>query len=224
MANALGQNILITGNRGYIGSKLALNLQADGMDLKDGIDASDKKNYKKKYDIIVHLAAHLKPINDDDIKLHRTVAEIAKETNAHVIYASSASIYQPDNLYAMQKLYGEMLFSQYGILRFFNVYDGGNGIVDIVRNNREKVKINGNGEQTRDFVHVGDVVRAIEKAVEIKWTGIAEIGTGKAISINELLHLLGCWNYEYVNNSPGILHSEAKLNPLFPWKPQHILG
>lgn len=225
MATTKQQNILITGNKGFIGSKLSLKLEADGMDLKDGLDASDKNNYKQKYDIIVHLAANLRPTNDADIKLHRTVSEVAKETGAHVIYASSASVYQPDNLYALQKLFGEILFKDYGILRFFNVYDGGTGIVDIVRNHQHsKIEINGNGEQTRDFVHVGDVVNAIVKAVEIKWIGTAEIGTGKAISINELLRLYGIWNYEYVYKSPGILHSQAKLNPKFPWRPKNILG
>jgi UDP-glucose 4-epimerase len=227
MAQPNNGTIILTGAKGYIGSHLLERLSKDVncIDLKDGLDASDEKSYpKEKQDIIVHLAAHLQPEDDSDIKLHRTVLEMAKRWNAHVIYASSAAIYEPNTLYAIQKLYGEVLFKDYGILRFFNVYgDGGHGIVDIIKNHtNETIQVNGNGEQTRDYVHVEDVVSAIKKAIDIKWTGTAEIGTGIETSVNELMEMSETLDFEYVNKDPGILKSVAKLNPLFPWK--HTLG
>jgi UDP-glucose 4-epimerase len=44
----------------------------------------------------------------------------------------------------------------------------------------------GSGEQTRDFVYVGDVVRAVKAAVEKKTSGTYNIGTGIETSVNRL--------------------------------------
>jgi len=211
---------LVIGGKGFIGSHLLQRFEADCIDLKDGQDAkriNELRRFKPK--TIIHLGANLSPISDIDIQMHRTVLEFAKECDAHVIYTSSMAIHEPDNLYAVQKLYGEVLFKDYGILRLCNVFgEGGHGIVDIIKNAKGTIEINGNGEQTRDFISVEDVVDAIIKAVDISWRGIAEIGTGDSLSINELLNRLGCFDYEYVNKSVGIRHSESEINNDFPWK------
>jgi len=54
----------------------------------------------------------------------------------------------------------------------------------------EPVTINGDGKQTRDYVFVGDVVRANVLALESTATGPFNIGTGVETDVNELARLL----------------------------------
>ena len=81
-------------------------------------------------------------------------------------------------------------------LRYFNVYgpgqsdDNAKGVVDAFfdRARRgEPVTIHGDGTQTRDFVHIRDVVRANLLAAATDRVGRAyNIGTGTAVSIREV--------------------------------------
>jgi len=51
--------------------------------------------------------------------------------------------------------------------------------------------VNGDGEQTRDYVYVGDVADAVARAVAApEAIGIANIGTGAETSVNELYRRL----------------------------------
>jgi UDP-glucose 4-epimerase len=50
--------------------------------------------------------------------------------------------------------------------------------------------VNGDGEQTRDYVYVGDVADAIVRAVESDAVGVANIGTGAETTVNELYRQL----------------------------------
>jgi UDP-glucose 4-epimerase len=52
------------------------------------------------------------------------------------------------------------------------------------------IEIHGDGEQTRDFVFVGDVVDAVDAAVTTRRSGSYNVGTGVATSINELYERL----------------------------------
>ena len=52
------------------------------------------------------------------------------------------------------------------------------------------VRINGNGEQTRDYVFVEDVMRANMAASELESDGIFNVGTGVEISVNRLFQAL----------------------------------
>jgi nucleoside-diphosphate-sugar epimerase len=48
----------------------------------------------------------------------------------------------------------------------------------------------GDGEQTRDFTFVGDVVRAMHAAAMSEWEGVANIGGGHQISLNQVISLV----------------------------------
>jgi UDP-glucose 4-epimerase len=50
--------------------------------------------------------------------------------------------------------------------------------------------VNGDGEQTRDYVYVGDVADAIARAVKSDAVGVANIGTGAETTVNELYRQL----------------------------------
>jgi UDP-glucose 4-epimerase len=80
-------------------------------------------------------------------------------------------------------------------LRYANVYGprqnakGEAGVVAIFAPHLlkdEEVTINGSGEQTRDFVYVGDVVAANLAALDGGFGGAFNVGTGVETSVNEL--------------------------------------
>jgi UDP-glucose 4-epimerase len=80
-------------------------------------------------------------------------------------------------------------------LRYANVYGprqnahGEAGVVAIFAERLlrgDEAVINGDGEQTRDFVYVSDVVDANLAAAEAEWQGSFNVGTGVETSINEL--------------------------------------
>jgi UDP-glucose 4-epimerase len=80
-------------------------------------------------------------------------------------------------------------------LRYGNVYgprqrkDGEAGVVAIFAGallDGQQARINGDGEQTRDYVFVEDVVRANMAASEPDVDGIFNVGTGVETSVNEV--------------------------------------
>lgn len=116
---------------------------------------------------------------------------------------------EPDSPYGCTKLCEEKLCLSYAklydieavCLRYFNVYgpnqrfDAYGNVIPIfvfrmLRN--EPLTIFGDGEQTRDFVHVNDVVQANIKAAEAKGvSGAFNIASGKSITINHLVEMIG---------------------------------
>ena len=89
--------------------------------------------------------------------------------------------------------------ANYAILRYANVYGprqnatGEGGVVAIFSHlisQQQPVTIYGDGEQTRDFIYVGDVARANLAALQVKENGTFNISTGQRISVNQLLALL----------------------------------
>ncbi|MBR9692421.1 NAD-dependent epimerase/dehydratase family protein [Candidatus Woesearchaeota archaeon] len=129
------------------------------------------------------------------------------------VLASSAAVYglepstptkedeplQPLSPYAESKIAMEELATEAGLptvcLRFFNVYGPSQKadsqyaaaipafVTKALAN--EPLTIYGDGEQTRDFVYVADIAKAIELALT-KGTGVMNIASGKKTSINEL--------------------------------------
>lgn len=98
-------------------------------------------------------------------------------------------------LYFFRNVYGVRATS----LRYANVYgprqrkDGEAGVVAIFAGallDGTPVRINGDGEQTRDYVFVEDVVRANMAASELQTDGIYNVGTGVEVSVNQLFDAL----------------------------------
>ena len=114
---------------------------------------------------------------------------------------------KPTSPYGLSKLsvegYLRYYQEQHGlsttILRYGNVFGprqnphGEAGVVAIFCNrllNGRAPVINGDGEQTRDYIFVGDVVRANIMALEPSCSGIFNVGTGQETSVNELTQSL----------------------------------
>jgi len=96
-------------------------------------------------------------------------------------------------------LYGRLHGLRAGRLRYANVYGprqdphGEAGVVAIfaraLLDSRQAV-IFDDGEQTRDFVFVGDVVRANLLAADQRFVGAVNIGTGQATTVNAIYRAL----------------------------------
>lgn len=118
----------------------------------------------------------------------------------------------PMNLYALQKFVGEeycrLFASLYGMqtvsLRYFNVYgprmntEGAYATVigAFIKAKAEgrPLPIDGDGEQTRDFTHVSDVVKANMLAMTASTVGRGElinIGSAEQHSVNEIARAFG---------------------------------
>jgi len=150
----------------------------------------------------------------------------------------------PISPYALQKLVGEQfakLFTKlYGIpiisLRYFNVYgpridfnsDYSLVIGKFLKQKAEgkPLTIFGDGEQTRDFCYIDDVVDATIKAMEsekLKGGEVINIGSGKSYSINYLADLIG-GKKEYLAPRKGdVKHTQADITlakKLLAWQPK----
>tara|TARA_Y100000590_G_scaffold469642_1_gene658837 strand:- start:2568 stop:3566 length:999 start_codon:yes stop_codon:yes gene_type:complete len=82
----------------------------------------------------------------------------------------------------------------------------------------------GNGNQTRDFIHVNDLVRGIIKAALSRKVGnIYNIGGGKEIKINKIAELIGGKKI-YISKRPGepdrSLADISKIKKDLGWKPK----
>ena len=121
--------------------------------------------------------------------------------------AAEAHKTEPVSPYGVAKLASErylfFYWVTYGIaytaLRYANVYGprqnphGEAGVVAIfteklLRGNQPL--IHGDGTQTRDYVYVGDVVRANLAALESNFVGAVNLGTGIETDVNTLFHVL----------------------------------
>jgi nucleoside-diphosphate-sugar epimerase len=119
----------------------------------------------------------------------------------------------------MGKLFVELYQMNVTCLRFFNVFGPRqppsspySGVVSIFANKaatREPAVFYGNGEQTRDFVYVKDVVAALKLAMQSNLMGfyVYNVGSGNKIAINEL------WNaFSEISG----FHDEASHRPERP--------
>ena len=114
---------------------------------------------------------------------------------------------RPVSPYGVSKRAGELYAffyqAEYGLkffaLRYANVYGprqdphGEAGVVAIFSGRMlrgEPVTVNGDGTQTRDYVYVGDVVRANLLALEREPIGPVNVGTGVETDVNRLAALL----------------------------------
>ncbi len=140
----------------------------------------------------------------------------------------------PDTPYGASKLcaeketlaYGKLFDLETVCLRYFNVY-GPNQRFDAYGNvipifvfrmlRGEPLTIFGDGEQTRDFVNVADVVRANLGAATPGVRGAFNIGCGARITINNLLRKLKAASgvapaIEFEPSRPGdVRHSQADI-------------
>lgn len=147
---------------------------------------------------------------------------------------------RPEYPYALTKYLGEQIVLHWGrvyklpvvSLRLFNVYgprartSGAYGAVFGVfltqKFNHKPFTVVGNGEQTRDFIFVKDVVEAFVLASQSDCNGeVMNVGSGKTYSVNYLVQLLG-GEVVYIPKRPGEPDSTfadiAKIKKFLSWE------
>lgn len=140
---------------------------------------------------------------------------------------------QPMSPYAASKagceLYLQSFYDSYGLnytaLRYFNVFgpgqDKNSQYAAVIPNfisallEGKQAEIYGDGEQTRDFVYVKDIVRANINAAKSDFNGTINIASGEKLSINQL--------YEIVKKTLGS-DLEPKYLPERPGDIKHSLA
>ncbi|GAA4020323.1 GDP-mannose 4,6-dehydratase [Streptomyces sp. NBC_01352] len=158
-----------------------------------------------------------------NVLVTQRVLEAARATGLRrLVYASSSSVYgdaetyptretarpRPVSPYGVTKLAAEHLCETYrtafGVpavsLRLFSVY-GPRQRPDMAFSRlvtaalaQRPFALYGDGEQSRDFTYVADVVTAMRQAALSSWTGVANVGGGSEVTMNQavsLLRLLG---------------------------------
>ncbi|MDP4115341.1 MAG: NAD-dependent epimerase/dehydratase family protein [Bacteroidota bacterium] len=112
--------------------------------------------------------------------------------------------------------YNKQYNLKYSILRYANIYGprqnpfGEAGVVAIFTTkflNKEQPIINGPGTQTRDYVFVGDVVKANLTVLNDEDDTIYNVGTGIETDVNQIFHIL--------NDATGA-NLEEKHGPALP--------
>lgn len=131
---------------------------------------------------------------------------------------------EPTSPYGLDKLasdhYARLYADLYGLdtvaLRYFNVYGPGQtggdyaGVISVFlrqARNGEPMTVHGDGTQTRDFVHVDDIVRANLLAADTDSVGRAyNVGTGDSITIRKLAERIR----DTVGSDSEIVHTDPR--------------
>ena len=189
------------------------------------------------FDVVFHLAAlaRIQPSFKNPVKYFEIdalgtskVLDLARRSNAKVVYAGSSSAYGGPmlNPYAFAKYTGEQLCEMYSkvygintvIARFFNVYGERQpvsgpyatvvGVFEGQYSGGGPLTITGTGEQRRDFTHVSDIVAGLSALSSLETEGeVFNLGTGTNYSINELASMFNGAKVDYIPPRPG----EAKM-------------
>lgn len=139
----------------------------------------------------------------------------------------------PTSPYAASKanceLYLKSFYESYDLnytaLRYFNVFgpkqDNNSQYAAVIPNfisallEGKQAEIYGDGEQTRDFVYIKDIVKANINACKSDYNGIVNIASGEKLTINQL--------YEIVKNTLGV-SQKPKYLPERPGDIKHSLA
>lgn len=188
--------ILVTGHRGFIGSRLFSKLEgAVGIDVQEGRNVLSCLPQNRNVTLIYHLAAQssVEPSWDDPVhdmdNIRMTVRLAHTYPMAKIVYANSCASINVNSPYGFSKWasgeYLKKFHENYVSCVFPNVYgqgEDGKSVVDIFRG-RDNVTVFGDGLQIRDYVHVDDIVEGLLLAQN--WP-VGEYFMGSGISTNVL--------------------------------------
>jgi UDP-glucose 4-epimerase len=118
------------------------------------------------------------------------------------------------------RLYADLYDLETVSLRYFNVYGPGglatdySGVIDAFltrARDGDDLPVHGDGTQTRDFVHVSDVVRANLLAAVTDRVGTAyNVGTGESVTINRLAELI----VDVTGSDSEIVHTSPRAGDI----------
>lgn len=151
----------------------------------------------------------------------------------------------PTSPYGISKISAELYIrnlmpEKYVNLRFANVYGprqmplGENQLVPKAIRHAfygDEFEINGDGEQSRDFIYVEDVTNAILLAAESDYSGTLNVSAGKQNSVNQVVQRIEKelgkeieWKHNSCNDPRrNVNMSNRKIKGVLDWKPRHTL-
>ena len=191
--------VLITGDKGFIGSNLVNylnNYNIYGIDYPKNVLTS----VLPPVDCVIHLAAstgvrssHKNPkaYFNNNLKTTKRIFDHYKDTK--ILFASTSSVYELQSPYSMSKYACELIApNNVVIMRFFTVWGEQNYRTDMLYGMAMNDQLNYITDHKRDFTHVYDVCRAIKILIEKGVGGETyEIGHGKPITNTAFLKKIG---------------------------------
>lgn len=204
------------------------------------------------YDATVNIVGTvniLKACHEASVKkiIYSSSSAVYGDVNASRI--DETEVTQPISYYGVSKftpehylrIYQQLYGLSYSVLRYANVYGpnqtpkGEGGVVAIFLDRIKKglpLVIHGDGEQTRDFIYVKDVVRANLAAMQYGNNEFMNIGTSIPTSVNELVNMFTQIHDDPIEVTfsparPGdIMHScleNQKADRLLNWSPSYSI-
>lgn len=130
--------------------------------------------------------------------------------------------------------YHEQYHVPYTVLRYANVYGprqnphGESGVIaifsEMIADGKEPV-INGDGSHTRDYVFVGDVVKANVMALSTDFVGALNIGTSREISTNDVFRAVVAQFGAHIEEKHGEERPGEQVTSALSFaKAQQVLG
>lgn len=202
-----------------------------------------------EYSRIAYSFEDIEILNNAMLRGTPVILELVRKWNAKLIYSATSSAlgnngddsilspyaWMKTKMVEYIKNYHIWFGINYQIVHFFNVYGPRHitegkystviGIFERQKKNGEKLSIVKPGTQTRDFVHVADVVNGLLKVMNTcvlhhKWY----FNTNQNVSILKLAEAFDC-EYELIpeRNGERFISTQLKSDTmeLLNWKPQH---
>jgi nucleoside-diphosphate-sugar epimerase len=223
------EKIFISGSEGYIGKSIKDNLSLiDKLRVKN-ISKNNFTSINSKDTINSTLIYLSQPssvnykYNEKDILF---LKNILKKKWKHIIYFSSCLVNNfkyvrnknniPD--YIKLKIISEKIITKKNstILRLSNVYGEKfkkNTFLYKLKSIKKKEHILKLVDENhlRDFIHLVDINKCIERIIEVKPNGVFNLGSGKSISTNDIISLMSN-NNKYIQKNLKLMNFKKKID------------
>ena len=227
-------NILLTGSDGFIGQNLYNHLQENYKLINiDKISGKDLLSCDLHFpaDLVIHLAG-LSGVRDSmnnptdywkqNVIASQRLFDFFPDTR--ILYASSSTAYEPwRNPYAMSKYSLEQIAPENSLgMRFTTVYGPKAKpnmlIPKILRNDVQYINTN----HKRDFIHVDDLMNAIDILMKSKLKGVVDIGTGHSHQLTDIIDYFKIDCEKKIGSENERLDNKADITTLnsLGWKPK----
>ena len=201
-------NILLTGSEGFIGSNLKpfieknIDANIQCLDLEYGDDLQTCV-LPDNIDLVIHLAGLSgvrQSLNNpteywkQNVIVSQRIFDTYKDSK--IMYASSSTAKEPwRNPYAFSKFSVEQLAPEKTLgMRFTTTYGPSAReqmlIPKILRNDVQYINVN----HIRDFIHVNDIVQAVQVMMNNTFRGVVDVGTGIS---NKLVDIADYFKIDY---------------------------